>query len=73
MKKAINPRLILVADRNGDVLYPVRFMRDELGISQRQANRQQATRETMPREVTPKALALPERRGWLERLLGWLA
>lgn len=73
MKKAINPRLILVADRNGDVLYPVRFMRDELGISQRQANRQQATRETMPRDVTPKAMALPERRGWLARMIGWLA
>lgn len=65
MKKAIKPRLILVADRHGEILYPVRLMRDEFGLSQRQDNRQQETRETMPRDVTPKAMALPERRGFL--------
>lgn len=73
MKKSFKPRLIIVADRQGEILYPVRLMRDELGLSQRQANRQQATRETMPRDVTPVARALPERRGWLAKLLGWLA
>ncbi len=73
MKKAIKPRLIMVADMNGEILYPVRLMRDELGISQRQAQRNQATREIHPRDVTPVARALPERRGWLARLLWWLA
>lgn len=73
MKKAFKPRLILVADINGEILYPVRLMRDELGISQRKILRNQATRETMPRDVTPKAMALPERRGWLARLLWWMA
>lgn len=73
MKKVFKPRLVLVADRNGEILYPVRLMRDELGISQRQAIRNQATRETMPREVTPKSRALPERRGgWLARIIGGL-
>mgnify|MGYP000916821907 CR=1 FL=1 len=73
MKMAFKPRLILVADKRGDILYPVRLMRDELGLSQRDFYRKQATRETIPREVTPKARALPKRIGWIARLIGWLA
>jgi hypothetical protein len=74
MRRSFKPRLIIVSDRKGDILYPVRLMRDELGISQRQILIHQATRETMPREVTPKAMALPERRGgWLNWLRGLMS
>ena len=67
------PRIILVADRHGEILYPVRLpaqmMRDELGMSQRAVHRQQATRELMPREVTPVARMMPESQGFLRRAI----
>ncbi len=68
------PRLILISDRNGDVIYPppIPMMRDHLGLSQR-ALAQQATRETIQRDVTPTVRPLvptpkaPD--GWLARLM----
>lgn len=75
--KQVNPVMILVTDRYGEVLYPPQapMMRDALGLSQRQMTKQ-ATRETMPRNVTPTVRALapapksPD--GWIARLMARL-